>query len=142
MRAPATVRYVAPPPAGVNNPGCLSPCATINYAISQSGYGDRINVASGIYTEHITTTNGVSVHGTDWLTTIITGNSPQPTHCQFSGGIDATTVLSGVRVSGGGNGNPATSSNGSGIRITGGSSPQIINTWLYSNTSQRAAACQ
>jgi hypothetical protein len=138
MRAPATIRMVAPPPAGLNVGDCsVSPCATIGYAIGKSSYGDRIDVASGIYTEHITMTNGVSVYGTGWMITqtVINGDFTEnrPT-VYFPSGIDATTVLSGVQVTHGGTGNPATSSNGSGIR-TYYSSPQIINTWVYSCTA-------
>ncbi len=64
-RKPATIRSVSP--SGIDAPDCSgSPCRHIQYAITQSSYGDRINVASGIYTEHITMTNGVSVYGTGW----------------------------------------------------------------------------
>jgi parallel beta-helix repeat protein len=138
VRAPATIRSVAPPPTGLNIGDCsVAPCATIGYAISKSSYGDRINVASGIYTEHITMTNGVSVYGTGWAVTqtVINGNfsANQPT-VYFPTGIDATTVLSGIQVTHGGTGNPNASSNGSGIR-TYYASPQIINTWVYSCTA-------
>ncbi len=140
---PAINRYVAPPPLGNNSLNdCASistPCATIGYAITQSASGNQINVASGWYTEHITMTNGVSIYGAGWDTntgTVITGNfsAAQPV-VTFPSGIDATTVLSGVQVTGGGNHDIFAALNGGGISMTN-SSPTIVNTWLFSNTAQ------
>jgi hypothetical protein len=134
-RAPRTTRSVAPPPTGVDSGNCSgSPCATIQYAISQSSYGDQINVASGTFTEHIVMKNGVSVYGEGWSSTIINGNyaSSISSTVLIPWDIDATTVLSGVQVTGGGTGNPNTSPSGGGISTAG--SQIIINTWVYSCT--------
>lgn len=136
---PAINRYVAPPPLGNNSLNdCASistPCATIGYAITQSASGNQINVASGWYTEHITMTNGVSIYGVGWDTvtgTVITGNflAALPT-VYIPPGVGASTVLSGVLVTGGGTNNPY--DGGSGIAISYGS-PTIVNAWVSNNT--------
>ncbi len=116
------------------NPGGTGGCyASIQAAIEASTYGAQIGVASGTYTEHITMTNGVSIYGAGWDKTIINGNfsASQPV-VYFDGLIDATTVLSGVQVTGGGTGDPTTSPDGGGLHMYG--SPTIINTWVNSNT--------
>lgn len=137
--APKTTRSVSPPPTGSDSGNCSgTPCATIGYAISQSSNGDRINVASGWYTEHITMADGVSIHGQGWGTgggTVITGNFSANIPTVYIPSVGPSTVLSGVQVSGGGTGDPDTSPNGSGIRILSGS-PTIINTWANGNTAQ------
>jgi parallel beta-helix repeat protein len=135
--AAGTDRYVSP--SGADSTDCSSPgspCLHIQFAITSSVAGDIVHVSSGIYTEHITMTNGVSVYGTGWAITqtVISGNfsANQPT-VYFPFGIDATTVLSGVQVTHGGTGDPATSPNGGGMNLYF-ASPQIINSWVYSNT--------
>jgi hypothetical protein len=133
-RKPAATRSVSP--SGADSGDCSgSPCLTIQYAIYQSSNGDSINVASGVYTEHINMVNGVSVLGAGWATTIITGNfsSGTPVVTFSGGGIDETTVLSGVKVVGGGTIPPGGTPNGGGISIDN-ASPTIINTFVYSNT--------
>ncbi len=81
-------------------------------------------------------TNGVSVLGEGWGTTIIDGAylGDQPV-IYVPGGVDATTVISGVQVTRGGTGNPSTSTQSGGIYIDGGS-PKIINTWANANTGR------
>jgi parallel beta-helix repeat protein len=117
------------------NPGGTNGCYTsIQAAINDSAYGDNINVWAGTYYEHITMRNGVSVYGAGWSQTVIDGNfSINQSTVYFPPGNDATTVLSGVRVSGGGSGNPNTSPNGGGI-LTILASPTIIDTFVYNNT--------
>lgn len=119
------------------NPGGTSGCyASIQAAINDSLYGDNIDVWSGTYTEHVTMTNGVSIYGQGSLSTTINGNfsAPRPV-VFFPSGIDAKTVLSGVQVTHGGTGDPNNflEPDGGGIAIIQ-SSPQIINSWAYSNT--------
>ncbi len=115
------------------NPGGTGGCkSSIQDAINAASYGELVLVDSGTYTEHITMTNGVSVHGQGWGNTIINGNysAAQPT-VFVSGGITASTVLSGVQITGGGTGTPGQA--GSGIAIWW-ASPTIVNTWVVSNT--------
>lgn len=123
---PATVRCVNPGGTG----GCY---ASIQTAINDSNVGDRIDVAAGTYAEHITLLNGVSVYGEGWDYTIIDGgfSAALPT-VSVPWYVSASTVLSGVQVTGGGTGTPTTSLNGGGLAI--GGSPHIINTFVYSNT--------
>jgi uncharacterized repeat protein (TIGR01451 family) len=119
------------------NPGGTGGCYTkIQDAIDNASNGDVVLVAAGTYTEHITMTNGVSIHGEGW-NTIINGNysSPQPT-VYVQPGVSASTVLSGVQVTGGGTGSVTSGSMfGGGIAIWY-ASPQIINTWVNSCTAQ------
>lgn len=120
------------------NPGGTGGCySSIQAAIDASSYGAAINVWGGTYDEHITMKNGVSVYGQGWdfSQTVINGRfSANQSTVYFPSGIDATTVLSGVQVTGGGTGDPSTSYSGSGIYMFG-ASPKIVNTWLYSNTA-------
>lgn len=128
-RAQAAGSWRCVNPGGTN--GCYS---SIQSAINDSAYGDGINVASGTYTEHITMRNGISVDGAGWDQTIINGNfSSSASTVYFPMGIDSTTMLAGVQVTGGGTGNPNTSANGGGILILS-SSPTVSNTWVYNNT--------
>lgn len=134
LRAPSgTFRLVAP--TGTDSGDCSgSPCHTIGYAIGQAVGGDAVIVASGTYTEHITIPPGIGVIGNGWSSTTIDGhflsNAPTVT---FSGIGADPAVLGEIKVTGGGNGNPATSINGGGIQVNG-KSPYIYNTWVYSNT--------
>lgn len=127
MIAPRTVRCVNPGGAG----GCLS---SIQAAINASSSGDSINVASGWYTEHITMANGVSIYGAGWDTatgTVVTGNfSVALPTVNIPWTVGASTVLSGVQVTGGGTNNP--NDGGGGIAISG--SPTIVNAWVNNNT--------
>jgi parallel beta-helix repeat protein len=118
------------------NPGGNGSClyASIQAAINASSPGDEVDVYAGTYTEHIIMKGGVSVYGQGWYSTTISGgySADLPT-VTFPQGITATTVLSGVQVTGGGNGSPSSQVNGGGIRIYF-ASPTIVNTWVYSNT--------
>ncbi len=125
-RAPLTARCV--------NPGGTGTCyASIQAAIDDSSYGDTINVLAGTYHEKIAAKNGVSIYGQGWDKTIITGDylGVLPV-VDFPSGIDATTVISGVQVTGGGD--PYVLAAGGGMTIMG--SPTIVNTWVFSNTRQ------
>ncbi len=124
----AVTRCVHPTGAG----GCFT---SIQAAINASSFGDRINVAIGTYFEHITMTNGVSIYGAGWTSTIIDGGStvPQST-VLIPPGVSASTVLSGVQITGGGPGHTSLPVNGGGIQ-TQNASPQIINTWLDDNSA-------
>lgn len=115
------------------NPGGTGGCkSSIQDAIDAAIYGDLVLVDTGIYTEHITMTNGVSIYGNGWEYTVINGNysAAQPT-VYVPSGITASTVLSGVQVTGGGTGVPGVA--GSGIQMWW-ASPTIVNTWVFSNT--------
>jgi hypothetical protein len=124
--SPGTVRCVNPGGTG----GCFS---TIQAAINASASGDRIDVAAGTYQEHITLKDGVSIHGQGWASTIIDGHSTSAVSTvTVPWSISASTVLSGVQVTGGGTGTPSTSYSGGGIAVEG--SPRIVNTWVTTNT--------
>src|SRR5690554_1870680 len=59
-----TTRYVNPTGADAGN--CTDPsnaCATINYTMSMAGYGDIINIATGVYTEHLDITKDITLQG-------------------------------------------------------------------------------
>ncbi len=118
--------------------GCFT---SIQAAINASAYGDVIHVDTGVYTEHITMKSGVSVHGQGWVSTTIHGGYSGPTATVFFSGaggvsITASTVLSGVRITGGGTGVITTSTqDGGGIAIWG-VSPSIVNIWVDSCTAR------
>ncbi|MCL4300631.1 MAG: right-handed parallel beta-helix repeat-containing protein [Anaerolineae bacterium] len=119
------------------NPGGTGGCyASIQAAINAASYGDVINVAAGVYHERITMKNGVSIHGQGWLSTTLHGDysAAQPT-VNIPAGVSASTVLSGVQVTGGGNG-ATTTGLGGGIAIQY-ASPSIVNTSVYSCTAKR-----
>jgi parallel beta-helix repeat protein len=124
--ATGVTRCVAPGGAG----GCY---ASIQDAINASTAGDDITIAAGTYQEHITLTDRVSIYGQGWDSTIIDGGfSAAQSAVRIPSDVSASTVLSGVKVTGGGTGDPATSSNGGGIAVWG--SPRIVNTWVHSST--------
>lgn len=124
-------------PAGTTrcvNPGGTGGCyGKIQDAIDASSFGDVITVATGIYTEHIVMRDGTSIYGHGW-DTIINGNYSGPTSTvDIPWTVSASTVLSGVQITGGGTGDPNTSFSGGGIRIAG-ASPSIVNTFVNSCT--------
>ncbi len=134
------IRYVAPPPTGndvgndCTNPS--NPCATIQHAINVASFGDLVSVAAGTYAEHITMRDGVSVHGQGWVSTTIDGGHTGPTPTVYMSSVWASTVLSGVQVTGGGTGVTATSTqDGGGIAIWY-AAPTIVNTWVNGNTAR------
>src|SRR5690554_7075830 len=59
-----TTRYVNPTGADAGN--CTDPsnaCATINYTMSMAGYGDIIDIASGVYTEQLSISKDLTLQG-------------------------------------------------------------------------------
>lgn len=59
-----TTRYVNPTGADAGN--CTDPsnaCATINYTMSRAGYGDTIDIASGVYTEQLSISKDLTLQG-------------------------------------------------------------------------------
>lgn len=120
------------------NPGGAGGCyASIQAAINAASYGDLINVAAGVYHERISMKNGVSVHGQGWSSTTIHGDysAAWPPTVYFPGDVSASTVLSGVQITGGGNGS-ITTGQGGGIYTSYGS-PSIVNTLVYSCTAKQ-----
>ena len=72
---------------GTDNPGCVTPCATINYAIGQAAAGDTVSVGPGTFTE----TTGVGI--TKPLT--LRGTSIPGSKTTISGGNSITAVSPG-----------------------------------------------
>jgi len=124
----------------VNTTGTGGCYTKIQDAIDAASQGDVITVAAGTYNEHITMTNGVSIHGQGWPSTIIDGGYSMPRATVYiPPGVSASTVLSGVQITGGGTGATTTSVSayvqGGGIQIEH-ASPSIVNTWVYSCTAK------
>jgi hypothetical protein len=119
------------------NPGGTGGCyAKIQDAIDAAVGGEVIQVDSGTYVEHITLKDNVSIYGQGWDYTIIDGKfSTSAATVDIPPGISASTIISGVRVTGGGPGNITEEVTGGGIAIWY-SSPRIINTWVVSNTAK------
>jgi len=120
----------------VNTTGAGGCYTEIQAAIDAASQGDVITVDAGTYNEHITMTNGVSIYGQGWLSTTIDGGySMAQATVYIPPGVSASTVLSGVQITGGGTGDPTTSGqDGGGIAIWW-ASPSIVNTWVYSSTA-------
>lgn len=106
-----------------------TPCKTITYALTMAVKNDLVAVAAGTYFEkYIDMIEGVSIQGAGWDNTIIDGgfSSADPV-VNFSPGLTAATVLSGVKITRGGL--DTSTGWGGGIQITS-SSPTIVNTWI------------
>jgi parallel beta-helix repeat protein len=132
-------RYVATSGSNAGGNTCTNsgnPCRTIQYAINISTNGDNIYVVPQatpqIFYEYLTMKDGVSVYGQNWDHTIIHGGYTGISTVYFPSSVSASTVLSGVQVTGGGLGYIGMNPDGGGLRIYG--SPTIVNTWVYSNT--------
>ncbi|MFQ5614816.1 MAG: right-handed parallel beta-helix repeat-containing protein, partial [Anaerolineae bacterium] len=129
-RLPAATRCVNPGGTG----GCF---ARIQDAINASSAGDRVNVASGVYTEHITMKEGVSVYGEGIFLTILDGGyAAAQSMVTFPPGVSASTVLSGVMIAGGGDGGTTAFVQGGGLNIEY-ASPSITNVLIINNTALR-----
>ncbi len=102
-------RYITD--SGTDSGDCtnpISPCATIQYSINQSGDGDTIKVAQGTYNENISITSSISgllIEG-GW-DSIFTARSNNPSLTIIDGGgiarvfnISATGISIGVTIEG------------------------------------------
>ena len=47
-----------------------SPCATVSYAVSQSGVGDTINVGAGTFSDNVTISHDLTIQGAAGGTTV------------------------------------------------------------------------
>jgi len=127
--------------AGTTNSLCVNPGGTggcyavIQEAINATVDGDEILVAAGTYPEHLTIDHNVSIYGEGWENTIIHGNYSEPTPTLSISGVSASTIISGVQITGGGPGNITEEVRGGGIAIWY-SSPKIINTWVNNCTAK------
>lgn len=119
------------------NPGGTGGCySKIQDAIDSAVGGEVIQVAAGTYAEHIIIKENVSIYGEGWGNTIINGNYSAPTATvTIPPGISASTIISGVQITGGGPGNITEDVSGGGIAMWY-SSPRIINTWVFSCTAK------
>jgi hypothetical protein len=122
----------------VNTTGSDGCYTSIQAAINAASPHDRINVDVGTYYEHITVTKNLELFGKGWDYTVIDGGYSQSwpvvTLNEFI--IDASTIISGFKITGGGDGNPDDlDTQGGGIYIPAGS-PRIINTFVYSCTAR------
>ena len=119
------------------NPGGTSGCyARIQDAIDAAPSGTAIDVASGTYTEHIVMKDRVSIYGQGWSSTTIHGGYSGPTPTVYMSSIGASTVLSGVQVTGGGTGVVTTSIQDGGCISIWGGAPVMINTWVQGCTAR------
>ena len=114
--------------------GCYT---SIQAAINAAYPHDRINVDVGTYYEHITVTKNLELIGKGWDYTVIDGGYSQSWPAvTFQSSIDSSTVISGFKVTGGGDGSPDDlDRDGGGLDIEY-SSPRIINTFVYSCTAR------
>jgi parallel beta-helix repeat protein len=65
--------------SGVDSGDCSSsPCATVNYAISQATAGDTISVGAGTYAEAVVVNKAVTITGAGVATTVFNGGGANP----------------------------------------------------------------
>lgn len=84
---------------GIDSGNCAStPCASLSYALAQSGDGDAIYVAAGIYTDTVTISKNVTIKGNSAATTIFNA-APGQRVFTITAGI--TTTFQGLSVVGG-----------------------------------------
>ena len=112
------------------------PGQIIQDAIDAADPGDLVLVHAGIYTEHITMRDGVSIYGQGGSATTIHGGYSGPTPTVFMSSIWAGTVLSGVQVTGGGTGVITTSTQDGGCIAIWYAAPTIVNTWVQGCTAR------
>jgi len=119
------------------NPGGTGGCySKIQDAINAAVAPSEIQVEAGTYNEHIKIKDDVSIYGQGWGSTIIDGNFSALTATVYiPAGVSASTIISGVQITGGGPGNVTSNTWGGGIAIWN-ASPRIINTFIYSNTAK------
>lgn len=104
--------------ADINVPGDY---ATIQAAIDAAVSGDRVLVAAGIYSEHITLKSGVVVRGAGAATTTIDGGGAG--NVVYAGpGVDVSTRLTGFSITHGDYG-----------VYCNGASPVVVNNIIFMN---------
>jgi hypothetical protein len=120
----------------VNTTGSGGCFTSIQAAINAANPGDILQVDSGTYHEHITVTKNLEIYGKGWVSTTIDGGYSQArATVDIPSNIDASTIISGFKITGGGDGHADdVDQEGGGIYIYIGS-PRIINTWVYSCTA-------
>jgi len=120
---PPTSWYVAP--GGMDSPTCgqeVSPCLTINHAISQASNGATIVVTPGTFTESLTLNKAVTLTGAGMGQAIIRASSPGITVTASNVTISGTTVVG--------------EGSGEGIIVTAGlTNASILNNEIQSYTS-------
>lgn len=78
---------------GTDTGNCVtSPCATINYAISQAPAGGTIKVAAGTYDQTVDITKPISLDGAGASTTTINGAGLDPTNDGYYGVVYVGTT--------------------------------------------------
>lgn len=108
--------------------GC--PYFSIVAALSDAQSGDTVEVAGGVYFEHIRLKPGVSLHGAGIGRAIITGGDRDTVVRAQGGAIDGSVVIEGFTVIAG-----RSSEGGGGIDIRDGASPTIRDNLITANRS-------
>ncbi len=116
-------------PAGNDANDCLTtatPCLTITEAASRAAAGDRINVARGVYGEHLTIGFDLAIVGELPMGTVIDGGG---TGTVVSVGPTATVTIQGFEIRGGADGGVANDGN-----LT------LEDSWIHSNGDGSASS--
>lgn len=96
VAASESTRWVSP--TGTDAGSCtVSPCLTINYAISQASAGDTISVGPGTYEESVSVTQMLNLVG-NGATIDATGQTAPPNGIVIMGAAAAGTMVSGFTV--------------------------------------------
>ncbi len=110
---------------------CLSGCrySSIQQAVNAAGSGTTLRIGAGTYRETVTLRAGVSLIGAGSGSTIINGNGSQSVMTAANSGIQRSTVIDGLSITGGGG------ANGGGVLVRGGAAPTLRNLVVYGNSA-------